>query len=78
VGFVAISLVSQRAPVERWARQHGLGATLALVDGDLFEALGVSSAPSTVLVRDGRVVARSEKVVPQRFLLRHVAALSTP
>jgi hypothetical protein len=73
---VGISLVSQRAPVERWARRYGLGATLALVDGDLFEALGVGAAPSTVFVRGGRIVGRSEHVVPGRFLLRHTAALA--
>lgn len=71
-----MSLVSQRAPVERWAREHGLGATLALIDGDLFEALGVAAAPSSVLVRDGRIVARSEREVPRRALLRHVGALA--
>ncbi len=72
---MAISLVSQRVPVERWAAEHGLGATLALIDGDLFEALGVTAAPSSVFVRDGRIVGRSDVEVPRRHLLRHVADL---
>ncbi len=68
--------MSQRAPVERWAATHGLGATLALIDGDLFRALGISSAPSSVLVRGGRIVGRSDRELPRRQLLRHVGALA--
>lgn len=72
---MAISLVSQRVPVERWAASHGLGATLAVIDGDLFEALGVTAAPSSVFVRDGRIVGRAAEEIPRRHLLRHVESL---
>ena len=73
---MAISLVSQRVPVVRWAAEHGLTVPLALIDGDLFAALRVDQAPSTVFVKQKRIVGRSHQVVPHRFLRRHVGTLA--
>lgn len=73
---MAISLAPARGPVVRWAAEHGLGATLAVIDGPLLPALGVDASPSTVLVRGGRIVGRARTEVPRRALLRHADALA--
>lgn len=71
--MVAISLAADRVAVQRWAKQHGLTAQLALSTGPTLTTLGVEEAPSVVFVDRGRIVGRASGPVSERALLRRTS-----
>jgi thiol-disulfide isomerase/thioredoxin len=75
VGFLALSLQTSRARVEREARRHAIPFAVAIADGEVLGPLGVRLAPSTLFVKDGRIVAAASGYRDRAFFERRIREL---
>jgi hypothetical protein len=76
IGFLAVSIAGPPARVRKAADQMGFDWPLAITDGNLLDALGISEVPATIFVdAEGRIVGVAEGAQEEPFFRRRTAWL---
>lgn len=73
--WLAPAIARDGALTLRTAREWGLDWPLAVSNGNVLAAIGVSAVPSTLFIRDGEIVAVVEGPIDEATLIREAKAL---
>ena len=77
VGFLAVSVVAERARVEAEVKRLGFDLPMAVTTGNLLEAVGIDGVPTTLFVsRQGRIVGIAEGAISAGALERAISEIS--
>ena len=68
--IIGVAWADKTDATEKWLKRHGDPYSVVLQDpdGELAVDLGVTGAPETYLIKDGRVVARFAGAMPKESI----------